>query len=47
MSNLQDKIMDFLIDLQMANIIYISNNDEASAIGAEIWTILKEKITNA
>ena len=44
MSKLQDAIMDFLADLQANDIVYISNNDEASAIGAELWMILRGKI---
>ena len=45
MSNkLQNAIMDFLADLQANDIIYISNNDEASAIGAELWMVLRGKI---
>ena len=44
MSKLQDAIMDFLSDLQANDIIYISNGDEASAIGAELWMVLRGKI---
>ena len=43
MSKLQDAIMDFLADLQASDLIYISNNDEASEIGSEIWMVLKRE----
>lgn len=43
-NKLQDAIMDFLADLQANDIIYISNNDEASSIGAELWMLLRGKI---
>lgn len=42
-NDLQDRIMDWLFDLQIAEVIYISNMDEASVIGEQIWKILKQK----
>ena len=42
---LQDKIMDFLLDLHdLHDIIYISNNQEGSVIGEQIYDILKPKV---
>jgi len=40
---LQDEIMGFLLELQIRDIIYISNNDEACQIGEQIWNILRKK----
>ena len=44
MSKLQDEIMGFLLLLQDKGLIYISNNDEASEIGSEVWMVLRGKI---
>ena len=41
---LQGRIMDFLLDLQEADTIYISNNHEGSIIGEQIYNILKPKV---
>jgi len=43
MSKLQDEIMSFLFQLQEQQFIYISNNDEASELGEQIWNVLKGK----